>query len=74
MDKCIACNRGSLQAAAADGLSGFIKCLAETGYYGNRASPCANKRFQAADAETVRKREAWFAKRSLKNERNPDAA
>lgn len=67
MADCLHCNRGSLQAAAADGLSGFIKCLAETGYYGNRASPCVNKRFQAADAETVRKREAWFAKRSLKN-------
>ncbi len=74
MADCLHCNRGSLQAAAADGLSGFIKCLAETGYYGNRASPCVNKRFQAADAETVRKREAWFDKRSLKNERKPDAA
>ena len=62
------------EAAATDGLSGFIKCLAQTGYYGNRVSSCANKRFQAADAETVRKREAWFAKRSLKNERKPDAA
>ena len=72
--KCLHCNRGSLKAAATAGLSGFIKCLAQTGYYGNRVSSCANKRFQAADAETVRKREAWFAKRSLKNERKPDAA
>ena len=67
MDKCIACIRGSLKAAAADGLAGFIKCFAQTGYYGNRASPCITGRFRAADAETVRKREAWFAKRSLKN-------
>ena len=74
MDKCIACIRGSLKAAAADGLAGFIKCFAQTGYYGNRASPCITGRFRAADAETVRKREAWFAKRSLKNERNPAAA
>lgn len=72
--KCLHCRKGSLKAAAADGLSGFIKCLAQTGYYGNRVSSCANKRFQAAGAETVRKREAWFAKRSLKNERKPDAA
>lgn len=74
MSDCLHCRKGSLKAAAADGLSGFIKCLAQTGYYGNRVSSCANKRFQAADAETVRKREAWFAKRSLKNERKPDAA
>ena len=72
--KCLHCNRGSLKAAATDGLSGFIKCLAQTGYYGNRVSSCANKRFQAADAETVRKREAGFAKRSPKHERKPDAA
>lgn len=65
--KCLHCARGSLQAAAADGLAGFIKCLAQTGYYGNRASSCITGRFQAADAETVQKREAWFAKRSLKN-------
>ena len=51
--KCLHCNRGSLKAATTDGLAGFIKCLAETGYYGNRASPCVNKRFQAADGEKI---------------------
>lgn len=72
--KCLHCRKGSLKGAADNGLTGFIQCTEQTGYYGNRASSCITGRFQAADAETVRKRESWYAKRSLKNERKPDAA
>lgn len=61
--KCINCARGSLKAAANQGMTGYIKCLAEIGYYGNHESSCKNGRFQAASAEIVQARVEWFAKR-----------
>lgn len=65
--KCIHCARGSLKAAAEKGMTGYIKCLAEIGYYGNHESSCKNGRFQAASAEIVQARVEWFAQRQNRN-------